>query len=75
MFISNRTPSNPMANEAMLHQILGELKEIKISIGEIDEDIHYELNQRYLKKLKRIEAQPGLKFRTKEELLQYLKRV
>ncbi len=61
-----------MTSEAILSQILGELKELKLRFDEIDQDLHREVRPEYTEKLKRIEQEKGQKFRTKEELLQHL---
>ena len=51
-----------MTSEAILSQILGELKELKLRFDEIDQDLHREVRPEYPEKLKRIEQEKGQKF-------------
>ena len=62
-----------MASEAIINQILVELKDLKQRFDEIDEDIHREVNPEYIEKIKHIEKEEGQKFKSKEELLNHLK--
>lgn len=58
-----------MAREEVLNQILVELREIKVSVREIDEDLHREVRPEYIEKLKKIEKEGyGPAFRSIEEL-------
>ncbi len=59
-------------SETILHEILSEIKQLKKSVSEIDEDLHRDVSPRYMEKLQRINKEEGRKF-TKEELLRHLR--
>ena len=48
-----------------------QMTRIEITINEIDNDIHRELNPEYLKKLEKIQKQKGIKFKSAEEFDAY----
>lgn len=61
-----------METEIVLKKIVADLTEIKLSLNEIDEDLHREVRPEYVEKLKRISKQEGRRFKTKEEFIDYL---
>lgn len=48
-----------------------QMTRIEITINEIDNDIHRELNPEYLKKLEKIQKQKGIRFKSSEEFDAY----
>lgn len=48
-----------------------QMTRIEITLNEIDEDIHREINPVYLEKLEKIQKQQGIKFTTAEEFDDY----
>jgi hypothetical protein len=48
-----------------------QMTRIEIAINEIDNDIHREVNPEYLKKLKKIQKQKGVRFKSAEEFDAY----
>ncbi len=48
-----------------------QMTRIEIAINEIDNDIHREVNPEYLKKLKKIQKQRGIRFNSAEEFDAY----
>lgn len=48
-----------------------QMTRIEITINEIDQDIHREVNPQYLKKLEKIQKQKGVRFKSAEEFEAY----
>ncbi len=48
-----------------------QMTRIEITIDEIDQDIHREVNPQYLKKLEKIQKQKGVRFKSAEEFEAY----
>lgn len=48
-----------------------QMTRIEITINEIDQDIHREVNPQYLKKLEKIQKQRGIRFKSVEEFEAY----
>ncbi len=48
-----------------------QMTRIEIAINEIDNDIHREVNPEYLKKLRKIQKQKGIRFKNAEEFDAY----
>ncbi len=48
-----------------------QMTRIEITIDEIDQDIHKEVNPQYLKKLEKIQKQKGVRFKSAEEFEAY----
>ena len=44
-----------------------QMSRIEITMNEIDQDIHREVNPQYLKKLEKIQKQKGIRFKNAEE--------
>ena len=61
-----------MHTEQVLAKILDELKDIKLSIHEIENDLHADVKPEYIEKLKKLETLPGKRFSSKERLLEHL---
>jgi len=62
-----------MTPETILQEILDQIKELKISVNEIEQDLHGQVRDDYVEKIKLIDQQQGKKFKSKEELLRHLK--
>ena len=67
-----------MAETELLKRVVDDVSSLKeqmtrieIVINEIDNDIHRELNPEYLKKLKKIQKQKGIRFKSSEEFDAY----
>jgi hypothetical protein len=67
-----------MAETELLRRVVDDVSSLKeqmtrieITINEIDNDIHRELNPEYLKKLEKIQKQKGIKFKNSEEFDAY----
>ncbi len=48
-----------------------QMTRIEITIDEIDQDIHREVNPQYLRKLEKIQKQKGVRFKSAEEFEEY----
>ncbi len=48
-----------------------QMTRIEITVNEIDQDIHREVNPQYLKKLEKIQKQKGVRFKSAEEFESY----
>jgi len=48
-----------------------QMSRIEITMNEIDQDIHKEVNPQYLKKLEKIQKQKGIRFKCAEEFDAY----
>jgi len=67
-----------MAETELLRRVVDDVSSLKeqmtrieITINEIDNDIHRELNPEYLKKLEKIQKQKGIRFKSSEEFDKY----
>jgi hypothetical protein len=67
-----------MAETELLKRVVDDVSSLKeqmtrieITINEIDNDIHRELNPEYLKKLEKIQKQKGIRFKSSEEFDAY----
>ncbi len=67
-----------MAETELLRKVVDDVSSLKeqmtrieITINEIDNDIHRELNPEYLKKLEKIQKQKGIRFKSSEEFDAY----
>ncbi|NJD75661.1 MAG: hypothetical protein FIB08_01005 [Candidatus Methanoperedens sp.] len=52
-----------------------QMSRLEIVINEIDQDLHREVNPRYLKKLEKIKKQKGIKFKSIEEFDEYFSKI
>jgi hypothetical protein len=67
-----------MAETELLKRVVDDVSSLKeqmtrieITINEIDNDIHRELNPEYLKKLEKIQKQKGIRFKSSEQFDAY----